>query len=360
MGPESVSVARSRAVEMSEAAGVVIGPLKGYHHETYVIPLPGRTELVKLREPRTGLLWFDRRCFASEEQLLRALTGQITRVPQIFEVAGIGLQVFIEGRTIGARRWTGRRVPDAIHDQIVGRFREMARIVPSSLSVERRCDLSDRSGDGDTSRFLDGLIAFVEERVYAGNHAEFGDLFEELGVGSDAFVRLRKHVLGPGLSERPFCLLHADLHRENFIVDDEGRLWTIDWELAMVGDPLYDLATHLYLMRYPSDQQRRMTEDWCRAVESVHPGASHGWADDLPLLLDFKRAQSVFTDVIRVSLSLRDGAEINWVALPQAAGKLQRTLAAAAVPLGLVEVPSRSQIMAALVSWLRGTAMAPA
>ncbi|MDF3141050.1 MULTISPECIES: aminoglycoside phosphotransferase family protein [unclassified Streptomyces] len=359
MSPEPVSVTGQRAVEMSGTAEVITGPLQGYHHETYVLALPGRTDAVKCREPRDGLLWFDRRCFRSEEQLLRELSGRITRIPEVLEIAGMGLQLFIEGRTIGARRWTGRRVPEAILDQIVDLFREMARITPSSLSAERRCLSQDRTEDGDTNGFLERLIAFVEERVHDANSRQFGALFMSLGVGSDAFVHLRKHVL-VGLSERPFCLLHADLHRENFIVDDEGRLWTIDWELAMLGDPLYDLATHLYLMRYPSDQQRRMTEEWCRAAERVRPGSSRGWAGDLPLLLDFKRAQSVFTDVIRVSLSLLHGTEIDWVALPQAAGKLQRVLAAAAVPLGLVDLPTRSQIMAALVSWLRSTAMAPA
>lgn len=69
----------------------------------------------------------------------------------------------------------------------------------------------------------------------------------------------------------------------------------------MLGDPLYDLATHLYLMRFPADQHRRVIRDWCRVVEHIRPGSSRGWEHDLPLILDFKRAQSVFTDVIRVS-----------------------------------------------------------
>ncbi|MGW1614518.1 phosphotransferase [Streptomyces sp. NPDC002285] len=259
----------------------------------------------------------------------------------------MGLQMFIEGRTLGARRWTGRRVPDVILDQIVRLFREMAWIMPSRLPVPRRCDRLGRVEDGDTDGFLARLIDFIEEQVYARNQAEFGSLFEDLGVSTESFTRLRKHVVG--LKERPFCLLHADLHRENFIVDDEGGLWTIDWELAMLGDPLYDLATHLYLMRYPPGQSVRMANDWSQAVEGVRPGSSHGWQRDLPLLIDFKKAQSVFTDVIRVSLSLSDGSKTNWAALPQAARKLQRVLAAAAVPLGLMELPDRSQIMAALV-----------
>lgn len=327
---------------------MVEGPLKGYHHETYVLRLLGGTQIVKVREPRAEILWFDRRCFQSEEKLLRALKGDISRIPDVLDVAGMGLQGFIEGRTLPARRWAGRRVPDAILDQIVDLFREMARIRPPRLeNVPRRCLPHDRAADGDTDAFLDRLIAFIEEQVYAKNHTEFGGLFEELGVRGDSFTTLRKHVAG--LRKRPFCLLHADLHRKNFVVDSQGELWTIDWELAMLGDPLYDLATHLYLMHYPADQQRRMTEEWRRVVERGNPGGSYGMEDDLDLLLDFKRAQSVFTDVIRVSLSLSDETGFNWVALPWAARKVQRVLTEAAGPLGLADVPRLPEIMAALV-----------
>jgi hypothetical protein len=117
----------------------------------------------------------------------------------------------------------------------------------------------------------------------------------------------------------------------------------------MLGDPLYDLATHLYLMSYPEDQERRMAEDWARAVRGVRPSSARGWAEDLDRILAFKRAQCVFTDVIRLSLSLRDGPNVNWVRLPSAVRKLQAIMTAAAAPLGLAEIPSRSRIAAALV-----------
>jgi hypothetical protein len=219
------------------------------------------------------------------------------------------------------------------------------------LHVERRCEYKDRPENGDSNGFLERLIVFVEEQVYQRNYPQFAGLFRELGLTDDSFALLKKHV--SGLAERPFCLLHADLHRENFVIDLQGRLWAIDWELAMLGDPLYDLATHLYLMRYPADQEGRMTREWCQVVERIRPGSASGWERDLPLILDFKKAQSVFTDVIRVSLSLRDGSGFDWVLLPWAAGRLQKILAAAAGPLGLAQVPSRARIMGALVGWHR-------
>lgn len=353
MTTPSVSDDRQRADELSVDPGLVRGPLKGYHHVTHVL-LAERT-WIKVREPRAEILWFDRRCFKSEEELLRALKRHdLGCVPDIVAIGGTDFQGFIEGRTVGDRRWwSSRRVSDAIFDQLVGLFREMVRIRPPMLKAERRCEPEDRPDDGDTDGFLERLIVFMEDQVYERNRPQFEGLFRELGVYDESFTRLRKRV--SGLTRRPFCLLHADLHRKNLIVDPQGRLWVIDWELAMVGDPLYDLATHLYLMRYPAWQEDRMTLEWRRVVERVHPGSSLGWEQDLPRILDFKKAQSVFTDVIRVSLKLREQTEFNWVGLPAASAKLHRILTAAAEPLGLEKVRTPQQIMAALVRWHRET-----
>ncbi|MER7055460.1 phosphotransferase [Streptomyces sp. NPDC000351] len=337
---------------MNCGSSLVKGPLKGYHHETYVLSPPGGPGPVKLREPRSTSLWFDRRCFRSEEELLRGLKGRVDRVPDVVDVAGMGLQTFIEGRTLGAHRWRwGRRLPDAVFEQIVTLFRQMVPITAETLRVERRCSPQDAPEDGDTDGFLKRLIVFVGEQVYEANRADLGGLFEDLGVGDESLVRLEKSVAG--LTGRPFCLLHADLHRENLVLDPRGRLWTIDWELAMVGDPLYDLATHLYLMRYPADQEARMIREWCEVVEAVRPGSSRAWKRDLRLITDFKRAQSVYTDTIRAAMSLRDQSGFRWAALPRAAGKLHDVLTAAAGPLGLEDVPGRREIMTALIHRLR-------
>ncbi len=338
---------------MNDGSSLVRGPLKGYHHETYVLSPPGGAGRVKLREPRATSLWFDRRCFQSEEELLRGLKGRVDRVPEVVDVEGMGLQTFIEGRTLGAHRRAGRPVPDAVFEQIVGVFRQMVPITAETLHVERRCSPQDAPADGDTDAFLKRLVVFVEEQVYATNREECGGLFAELGVRDEALVHLKKNVAG--LSERPFCLLHGDLHRENFIIDPQGDLWTIDWELAMVGDPLYDLATHLYLMRYPADQEERLIGEWCEVVEGIRPGSSRAWENDLRLITAFKKGQSVFTDTVRAAKSLRETG-FRWAALPRVAGKLHDALAAAADPLGLEGVPSRRQVAAALVRWHRESA----
>ncbi|MBU4350871.1 phosphotransferase [Patescibacteria group bacterium] len=37
-------------------------------------------------------------------------------------------------------------------------------------------------------------------------------------------------------------LVHRDLKPGNLVKDDSGKIWIIDWENAMLGDPLYDIA----------------------------------------------------------------------------------------------------------------------
>ncbi|MFG2429216.1 phosphotransferase [Streptomyces sp. NPDC048590] len=340
---------RDRAIE---------GPLQGYHHETYVIPLPpidgvgAEPRRGKVREPRPGLFWYDRRCFRSEEVLLAALWGRVHRIPEIIEVApGVRLQGFVEGRTLTGGV-PGNRPLSLRHGSQLGQlFRELAAIKTEEIDVERICRAEDRPEEGDCVGFLAGLIRFTHERVYTEHGAPFHGLFERLGVGGAPLQGLLTRARG--LGSRPFTLLHGDLHRENFIVDPHGDLWTIDWELALFGDPLYDLATHLHLMRYQADEEERICRIWQSAVEGARPGATQGWREDLPVLLEYKRAQSVYTDVIRGALALEqpEGA-LDRRTLPEVARQVQLALAGAQKVPGMPTAPALHEVARAYRWWV--------
>ncbi|MFC4608241.1 phosphotransferase family protein [Streptomyces maoxianensis] len=357
MTADAASEVRRRAAELSSDDRIT-GPLKGYHHEAYAITLPAelgaRFARGKLREPRPGLLWYDRRCFDSEDHLLMELQGRIKRIPEYVEVGDVILQGFIEGRTLGSGPLRGRTLSPRHTGQLGQLFRELVAIKTDELEmVERRCKREDRPPDGDATGFLHRLIHFTEDQ-FCGDHVkQYGTLFDELGVYTAKLDGLKRR--SETLTDRPFTLIHGDLHWHNFIVDSAGDLWTIDWELAMIGDPLYELATHLHLMRYPEREEVRIAELWQAEVESVLPGSSLNWDRDLPVLLAYKRAQSVFTDVIRTALALGPGPEPNWRILPRAAWKLQRVLAAAQEPLALAGVPTLRQVMSAYTSWFRSS-----
>ncbi|WP_405797615.1 phosphotransferase [Streptomyces sp. NBC_01506] len=364
-----MSDARRRAVGSGGADRGSVRPLTGYHHEAYAVPLPRGSALARrydranLRVPRPGVLWFDPRYFASEDQLLMALRGRIDRIPEVLRIEGYGVRVrgFIEGRTLGSG-WPGERRLSPRHLGQLGQFfRQLVSIDPHAMDIGRIPAAERPPGDGDSAAALGRLIDFTERRVHRRHEQRYGPLLAALGVtGTDGLDQLRDR--SRALSRRPSALLHGDLHRQNFVIDLAGDLWIIDWELAMIGDPLYDLATHLHLMRHGAREAARTTDVWRDAVERARPGSSAGWRRDLPVLLAYKRLQSVYTDVIRAARSLedspdsrdsrQDGAATTRRRLSPVAWRIQRVLDTAREPLGLVSVPTRGQIMAAYRHWL--------
>ncbi|MEU6084585.1 phosphotransferase [Streptomyces sp. NPDC047108] len=355
MTPTAASPSGPRKAAWLTADQEVEGPLKGYHHEAYAVPLPPASSLTghfrraKLREPRPGLLWFDRRSFGNETRLLVALAGRIQHIPVIDMSQGFPLHGFIEGSTLGTGHPVGTRVPSSYLAQLGRLFEQLVAVKPGDLTVEPGSGGERRLPDGDTTGFLRGLIRFTEHQVLRRHSAQYGELFSALGVPPDGLDRLRERATG--LAHRPFCLLHGDLHRENFVVDADDRIWTIDWELAAIGDPLYDLATHLHLMGYPADQEAEAVACWRDALAASRPACLNGWENDLPLHLDFKRAQSVCTDVIRTAITL--GARPLRADLRDAAERIAPVLAGAERALGMSRVPDAGEVEATFRAWSR-------
>lgn len=326
---------------------------QGQHRVWHVVrPTAGEeggTGRAKFSEPRADALWFDLRSFDVEEALLAELAALgMDAIPSVRPIGDGGeghpllLQNFIEGRALSEVAPAGTPVEPWHLADVVERFRQLARVRPEHVRTPRGGEAHEPVRDGDTAHFLRTLLTFTRERVYHRRRPTHGALFDALG--------LPPHALAPGsrlgseadaLTRRPFCLLHGDLHRANFIVDRaDGRLWTIDWELALVGDPLYDLATHLHLMGYPEKQEDEVTARWSETVPVELPGAGDGMEDDLPRYLAYKRVQSVYTDVVRHAQKLRDAAPGERTARSEATGAaIHRLLLRAAAPLGLHEVP---------------------
>lgn len=338
-------------------ADLVEGPLKGNHHFTFALrldrasPLAGEFPWLKLREPREGVFWYDMRYFPSEDRLLEQVQGRLPRVPRVRRAAVrddvLTFAEFIEGVTLDRWPAAAERVPEQILEQLEELFAALAAIDPGPLLAEGQpsCDCADGGAGGrDGSGFLRQLLHFTLAHIYLPNRPRLGGLFDELGVSHEALTGLPGQV--PDLTPRGPRLLHGDLHRKNLVVDRRGALWTIDWELALIGDPLYDLATHLHLMGYRPDQERDVIRRWCRAVG---PDASRGLDADLPRYRAFKRAQSVCTDVIRGAARLAehpDGTQLGRVT----AG-VYRALVAAQDVLGMEKVPPPVAVEAAFEAW---------
>lgn len=74
------------------------------------------------------------------------------------------------------------------------------------------------------------------------------------------------------------CFSHGDFQPANLLVDEQGKLWVIDWEGANTRSIFYDAATFFLDLRHPTGLALRI-ETALRTPPKV-------WGDELPYLSD--------------------------------------------------------------------------
>jgi aminoglycoside phosphotransferase (APT) family kinase protein len=374
-GPASGPAVADRAREL--VLGELLASLRrrvlstgGYHHRNYLqrlsapdaaaLGLPSGSSVL-LRARRSGTPELVQRTWPQEGVTLSRLAAARDRlgggwgvdVPQVVEQDNSGAVVllYVEGRTLDQLSQAGQPVPPAYLGQIAGFFAQLARLTRSDVPALP----ADWPDDGDSTGFLRDRVSWAADHLSAANQAVHGGLLAELGVPRHAMDDFGSRL--PELRPRPFALLHTDVHRRNIVVqpvarptgEPDDRLRFIDWEHAMFGDPLHDLATHLCRMRYPAWQQRQLITLWREAVARVSPGHAHGLDRDLPVYLAYERAQSVYPDVIRAVTSL--GAVPEPATVHQAVLRVEAALRAAAEPLRLSQIPDRDVLGKVLCAW---------
>ncbi|GAA4316753.1 hypothetical protein GCM10023086_39400 [Streptomyces venetus] len=142
---------------------------------------------------------------------------------------------------------------------------------------------------------------------------------------------LARHRVTP----RKHALLHGDLNPWNLVRHskrDRLALTIIDWEMAMVGDPLYDLVRHFHLTPTRPEIRERMLRRW----EDTLPGAyTRDWQRDWRVYRWVEIVRSAYVDLDR----LVTGAGLDAPNVRRAVDSYAMTLAAATASLGL---PARS------------------
>ncbi|MFD9881932.1 aminoglycoside phosphotransferase family protein [Streptomyces alboflavus] len=325
----------------------------GYHNSNYIVPLGWRLALLLRTMPyrarvkcRTPLQAAEvaPRIWPSESELLEVVTRHLPEVPRCLRDFGDwSMHAYRAGRPLTEVDESELHT-DELMARLAAFFARTAAVPESELPSRPDGWPKDRDSDG----FLAWLIDFTEERVHRANRQRFDALFEDIGIRWHAMTEFKKRA--PRLHERPFCLLHTDVHRANIVIDRK-EIAVIDWELALYGDPLHDLATHLVRMDYDKEQQNRMRQCWTEAMTAAGKAELTAGLDvDLPVYLDFEYAQSVFPDVMRAALALPalapSDADFEW-----AADRVCRALRRAADPLRLEKVPDQAHAVKALRAW---------
>ncbi|WP_225890407.1 MULTISPECIES: phosphotransferase family protein [Streptomyces] len=172
------------------------------------------------------------------------------------------------------------------------------------------------------ARLSERLAAFVDDLPIETRQAA-----RTWGLPDGSVLRqiLRRYQV----TERTAALLHGDLNPWNLIRDGRrGGLTIIDWEMGMIGDPLYDLVRHLHLTPTRPEMRTRMFKRWSGALP---PEYVAGWEQDWRVYRWIEQVRSAYVDLDRITT----GAALDTPNVRRAVDAYEMTLTAATGSLGL-------------------------
>jgi aminoglycoside phosphotransferase (APT) family kinase protein len=274
--------------ELYERAREDGGAAAGYYNDNIRVDTPDGPVIVRI--PIHGADMMDLRPWR-EDRVLAAIAPGVRDAPRL-QLASqdprFQVHEFVAGAVLNDVAPRGVRVPPHVLDDVVRLFAQLT-------DVPRLPDVPvSWPADGDTAAFA-GRLSALTRNVHDTFRGDYADLFAALAIPADPLASVAD--LWRGLTPRPFVCVHADVHRRNMIVD-RGSTVFLDWELALWGDPVYDLAVHLHKMGYLPDEEDAVTARWAAAMPAERIA---GWEDDLAAYRAHERIKSAIVDSVRYS-----------------------------------------------------------
>ncbi|MER7897280.1 aminoglycoside phosphotransferase family protein [Streptomyces sp. NPDC096046] len=312
-----------REALLAEGAAPAGRVFKGTAHLNTVVSVPGFDAPVVVRRKLAEVCRRERG-FLSEHAVLRAIEESSVGVaaPRV-----LALGETYQSDTIALHTYVGPRDVDRPPNHPVHGLlpHEADGLVDQlcALTRVRYKQVDPAAGEGAFHRWLrEQLISLVRDLP-----KESQQLARHLGL-PDA-DRLRLILSRYEVSHREPALLHGDLNPWNLVRrDDRLALTLIDWEMAVVGDPLYDLVRHMHLTPTRPEIRDRMFRRWERRLPAEY---TRDWREDWRVYRRLEIVRSAYVDLDRIVT----GASMDAPNVRRAVDSYAVTLAVATGSLGL-------------------------
>ncbi|WP_062645515.1 phosphotransferase family protein [Streptomyces maremycinicus] len=311
-----------REALLAEGAAPAGRVFKGTAHLNSVVCVPGMPDPVVVRRKLPNVSRLEP-SYLSEHAVLRAIQESrvLVAAPEV-----LALGVSHPNDAFSIHTYVGTRIdqPPAhpVHglrpyeaDGLVDQLCELTRVDETLVDTGAR--------DVEFCEWLkEQLIGLVRDLP-----KESRQLARTLGLPDE--WRLREILSRHRVSPRVPALLHGDLNPWNLVRREDHRALTIiDWEMALVGDPLYDLVRHMHLTPTRPEIRARMFRRW---EEKLPRKYTRDWHKDWTVYRRIETIRSAYVDLVR--LSTRAGLDAPNVR--RAVDSYAETLAAATAALGL-------------------------
>jgi len=285
---DGYSLAASAPLALYVRARAGETPSAGFYNDNLRVDTPDGPVIVRI--PLAGADEMDLRVWP-EHRVLAAISPYVDQVPRVLHVEAappFQIHEYIRGELLDQLAPRGTAVPAFVPENVVRLFGQLATVPLAELPPPP----DGWPADGNTAGFAT-LLSNVTASAWHRFRDEFRPIFAALGVPAEP---LAPAVRGwAQLSARPFRLLHCDVHRKNIIVG-AGAATFLDWELALWGDPVYDLAVHLHKMAYLDHERRAVVHGWRSALPDE---LTHSWETDIDIYLVHERIKSALVDTVR-------------------------------------------------------------
>ncbi|MEU0621430.1 aminoglycoside phosphotransferase family protein [Streptomyces rubiginosohelvolus] len=284
----------------------------------------------------------------TEHDVLTCIRPYVSQAPELRHTSTsprFQVHHFIDGSVLDSFSPRGSAVPEHVIGDVVAVMEQLARIPQEKAPVIP----NGWPAPGDVGGF-GRRLALLTQEVYDTHLEAYAEIFDDFGVPAEPLAVLEP--LWDELTSRPFVVLHSDLHRKNMIVSG-GQTWFLDWELALWGDPLYELGIHFHKMDYPADQRAEVLRRW---HECLPVAATAGPPADLDLYLAHERVKSAIVDTIRYSKQL---VGANSATRDYLTDRLARKLNAARPVWGVPPDMTQGRIAQTLAPWVERQSWTP-
>ncbi|WP_435799294.1 phosphotransferase family protein [Streptomyces antibioticus] len=311
-----------REALLAEGAAPAEQVFKGTAHLNTVVRVPSGPGPVVVRRKLPGV---SRRepSYLSEHAVLRAIqeSGAEVAAPKVLALGESYVKdPFTVHTYVGPREGRPPRHP------VNGLLPHEADGLVDQLRALTEVDYRPVDPAAGAGRFYAWL---TEQLVHLVRDLPVESLRMARSLGLPDHARLRQLLSRHQVTDRPPVLLHGDLNPWNLVCrDDRLGVTIIDWEMALVGDPLYDLVRHVHLTPTRPEIKERMVRRWERLLSAEH---TKDWQRDWGVYRRIEIVRSAYIDLDR----LVTRASLDVPNVSRAVNSYAATLAAATAALGL-------------------------
>ena len=217
-------------------------------------------------------------CLIPESKVIEILQKYDIQVPKlVYKDDECNIQEYISGDVLSDVYEDYTDMDKNFIDQIVDQICYM-----SNLQDE---ELQQYSKWKDNKSFFQFQCQNTE-KVFLTYYDELSELYKNFNINKDVMKPLYNKSYKID-NNRKMSVIHGDRNKKNVVINNNEVVY-IDWEQACMGDIAYDIAFHIYQMKYTKSDE----EYFIKKIREKYKGNAESLLEDVKLYKEFDLLRS--------------------------------------------------------------------